>query len=100
MRVPEEALRWAQEVFGRSELGDERRTRRLVAMSAQLAAHAGEAPVSACRGDAAASEGAYRLLRNDQVDPAAIAAGGFQATARLAAVPGDLLAVEDRTSLS
>ena len=42
-----------------------------------------------------------RLLGNAQVTPSAIAAGGFQATAALAAqTPGDLLAVEDSTTLS
>ena len=45
------------------------------------------------RGDTAGNEGAYRLLGNAQVTPSAIAAGGFQATAALAAqTPGDLLA--------
>lgn len=101
MQVAEESVRWAREIFGECELGDERRTRRLVKLGAQLAAHAGQAPVSACRGDPAACEGAYRLLRNDEVRPEAIAAGGFAATVRLAATTqGDLLAVEDSTSLS
>ena len=101
MQVPSAALEWAQESFGRCELGDERRTRRLVSLGAQLACHAGESPARACRGDTAANEGAYRLLRNAQVTPRAIAEGGFQATAWLAAqTPGDLLAVEDSTTLS
>ena len=100
-KVSNEALAWAEAVFGSCELGDSRRTRRLVKMSAQMSAHAGEAPVSACRGDAAASEGAYRLLRNQPIDAAAIAEGGFRSTARLAASsPGTLLALEDRTILS
>ena len=42
-----------------------------------------------------------RLLGNAQVTPSAIAAGGFQATAALAAqTPGDWWAVEDSTTLS
>lgn len=76
---------WAEATFGDCDLGDVRRTRRLVKVGAQLAAHAGQAPVSACRGDTTACEGAYRLLRNDGVKPEAIAEGGFQATARLVA---------------
>ena len=101
MKVSNEAVAWAEAVFGSCELGDSRRTRRLVKMSAQLSAHAGEAPVSACRGDAAASEGAYRLLRNQHIDAAAIAAGGFRSTARSAASSSvTLLALEDSTSLS
>lgn len=101
MRVPDEAMQWAHGTFGLCDLGDPRRTRRLVKMGAQLAAHVGQAPVRACRGDSAACEGAYRLLRNEGVDPQAIAEGGFQATAQLAAnTVGELLAVEDSTSLS
>lgn len=92
---------WAEATFGGCDLGDARRTRRLVNVGGQLAAHAGQAPSRACRGDAAANEGAYRLLRNEQVEPAAIAAGGFEATARAAANSvGELLAVEDSTTLS
>ena len=42
------------------------------------------------RGDTAANEGAYRLLGHAQVTPSALAAGGFQATAALAAqTPGN-----------
>ena len=42
-----------------------------------------------------------RLLGNAQVTPSAIAAGGFQATAALAAQPpGDWWAVEDSTTLT
>ena len=101
MSLSKEALAWAEAVFGDCELGDPRRTRRLVKMSAQLSAHAGEAPVSACRGDSAACEGAYRLLRNSKVAASAIAEGGFRATARSAASStGALLALEDSTSLS
>ena len=92
---------WAYETFRRCDLGDVRRTRRVVKLAGQLAAHVGQAPVRACRGDAAASEGAYRLLRNEAVDPEAIAAGGFAATAQaLALSEGVLLALEDTTVLS
>ena len=101
MSVSKESLAWAQESFGDCDLGDLRRTLRLVKMSAQLSAHAGEAPVSACRGDGAGCEGAYRLLRNSHVTGSAIAAGGFRSTARSAASStGVLLALEDSTSLS
>src|SRR3990172_4162384 len=101
MKIECDTGRWAEQTFGGCDLGDRRRTRRLVKLGAQLAAHAGEAPSRACRGDEAANEGAYRLLRNQAVEPEAIAEGGFQATARRAAASvGDMLAVEDTTSLS
>ena len=69
MQVPRAAMAWAQESFGRCELGDERRIRRRVTLGAQLASHAGESPAGAWRGDTAANEGAYRLLGNAQVTP-------------------------------
>ena len=90
MQVPSAALEWAQESFGRGELGAERRIRRRVTVGAQLASHAGESPARAWRGDTAANEGAYRLLGHAQVTPRAIVEGGFQATA--AQTPGELLA--------
>ena len=95
-----DTARWAQGLFGRCELGDKRRTRRLVKLAGSLATHTGRSVLRACDGDEAASEGAYRLIRNDSVSPEAIAEGGFQATAKLAQRCSTLLAVEDSTSLS
>jgi hypothetical protein len=53
-----------------------------------------------CHGDSAAQSGSYRLLRNDAVDPQAIAAGGFRAAAQQASHYQRVLAVEDTTTLS
>ncbi|MBW2270665.1 MAG: transposase, partial [Deltaproteobacteria bacterium] len=94
-----DANRWASEVFGGCALGDTRRTRRLVKTAGMLASQVGSAPSRACNGDSAASEGAYRLVRNDAVEPEAIAEGGFMATARAASRCGELLALEDSTTL-
>ena len=91
---------WAQEVFGRCELGDARRTHRLVKTAGMLARRVGEAAVSASDGDEAASEGAYRLIRNKAVGAAKIAEGGFAATVAAAEECETLLAVEDTTTLS
>lgn len=96
-----EPVQWAERVFGGSELGDPRRTRRLVDYAARQARAGNASPLAACRGDAAAAEGAYRLIRNQKVMPKEIAEGGFRATASMAAeYPGVLLALEDTTSLS
>jgi hypothetical protein len=96
-----DAHQWAERVFGGSNLGDPRRTRRLVDYAARQAQAGNASPMAACRGDAAAAEGAYRLIRNQKVDAGEIAEGGFQATASMAAeYPGVLLALEDTTSLS
>lgn len=91
---------WAQEVFGRCELGDVRRTHRLVKTAGMMASRVGEAMVSASDGDEAASEGAYRLIRNQAVAASKIAEGGFAATVAAAQGCQTLLAVEDTTTLS
>lgn len=98
--VASEPEAWAEETFGGCELGDRRRSARLVRMAGDIARRAGSSLLKACDGDEAAVEGMYRLLRNDSVDPAEIAEGGFAATARRARHCGALLAVEDSTTLS
>lgn len=95
-----DATTWAQEVFGESALGDTRRTKRLVKVAAQMASDAGGSPSRACRGDAAAAEGAYRWFRNEGVEPQAVAEGGFGAAAKAGEGLGELLALEDTTTLS
>ena len=99
MFVVTDTMAWAQENFGGCELGDKRRSARLVRMAGDLARHAGSSLLKSCDGDEAAAEGLYRLLRNDAVNPAAIAEGGFAATVRRARSCEGLLAVEDSTSL-
>jgi hypothetical protein len=94
-----DAKQWANAVFGGCALGDARRTRRLVKMAGMLASQVGSAASQACDGDAAASEGAYRLIRNAAVEPEAMAEGGFEATARAALGCEELLALEDTTTL-
>ena len=90
---------WAQENFGDCELGDKRRDARVVRMAGYLARHAGSSLLKSCGGNEAAAKGMVRLLRNEDVDPSAIAEGGFQATARRARSGAVLLAIEDSTSL-
>ena len=98
--VESDARVWAEQTFGLCQLGDARRTARLVKLGGALAKQVGSSPSRACGGDAAANEGAYRLLRNDAVTPEAIAEGGFAATGEAAAQYETLLAVEDTTTLS
>ena len=95
-----EAAQWAQENFGRCDLGDKRRGARLVRIAGDLARNAGASLLKSCDGDEAAAEGLYRWLRNAEVDPDAIAEGGFEATAQRARSCELLLAVEDSTSLA
>ena len=91
---------WAKTIFGGCKLGDQRRTRRLVDYAAEQARSAHATTLAACRGDAAAAEGAYRLLRNDKVMPDAIAKGGFEAAVERIGERALLLAVEDTTIIS
>jgi transposase-like protein/DDE family transposase len=90
---------WARERFGRAELGDARRTERLITLANSLAGDAGASPAKASE-NPAALEGAYRFLRNESVDAEAIGIAGFQATAEAAAKLSVLLVVEDTTTLS
>lgn len=99
MFVVTDTAEWAQENFGECELGDKRRSTRLVRIAGDLARHAGSSLLKSCAGDEAAAEGMYRLLRNAEVAPSAIADGGFEATVRRARSCEVLLAVEDSTSL-
>ena len=91
---------WSDYTFGQCELGDKRRTQRLVKVASGLAGHIGQSLVKSCTTESEI-EGGYRLLRNKEVNSHAIAAGGFRATAALAvATDNRLLALEDSTSLS
>lgn len=91
---------WSQDVFGRCQLGDARRTKRLVDMGARLASHAGASVAKCCRGESAAQLGSYRFLRNDAISAEQIAEGGFDATVRQVDGLRRLLALEDTTTLS
>jgi len=66
--------------FGNAELGDQRRTQRLVAMGAQMAARPG-GKVTEVFTSPAAREAAFRLLENDEVAPGAIAEAIHRGTA-------------------
>lgn len=90
---------WAKGIFGLAALGDPRRTRRLVTLATSLAQHAGLSIVKSSQSTAEV-EGAYRLMRNPDVSPEAIADAGFGATARAAQAYSLLLALEDTTTIN
>ncbi|HCM1915985.1 TPA: IS4 family transposase [Salmonella enterica subsp. salamae serovar 28:r:e,n,z15] len=97
--VLSDSYSWANDIFGSAEVGDLRRTRRLVTLASSLAQHTGLSIVQSSHSTAEV-EGAYRLMRNPAVLPDAIADAGFTATARAAAEHPLLLALEDSTSLN
>jgi len=69
-------------------------------MAGQLSSNVGEALSSACRGDSAVNEGAYRLVRKGSVASEAIASGGYARTVREVSGSEEVLAAEDTTTLS
>ena len=94
-------VQWAEETFGNCRLGDIRRTTRVVEYAARQAANPGGSTYAVCQGDYAASNGAYRLLRNPSIDPKALEEAPFELTAkRCQQYPGDVLAIQDTTTLS
>jgi len=94
-----DTLTWSQTTFSHCNLGDIRRTKRLINMAASLARNIGQSIVKSMDNDSEV-EGAYRLLRNPNVSGAEIAEGGFLATSALAQKEELLLALEDTTSLN
>lgn len=94
-----ESREWADETFGRSNLGDPRRTARLIDYARRQADDPAASTFGSCGGDVAASEGAYRFLRNDYVDPKAIDIGVNLSTAKLCKGLKLVLAIQDSTSV-
>ena len=95
-----DALEWASETFQDCALGDPRRTNRLIQVASSCAENIGGSIVECCAGDSAQIEGAYRFLRNDQIEASAIREGGFESTVRQLQEEKTLLAIEDTTTLS
>jgi Transposase DNA-binding/Transposase Tn5 dimerisation domain len=89
---------WAVTEFAAAELGDLRRTQRLVELATVLAQRPGASLPEAC-GDRATLKAAYRFFDNAAIDPQDLLDSHVDATlTRLAAVPL-VLAVQDTTEL-
>lgn len=84
------------EEFEGAELGDERRSRRLVRMAQALSEEPAASFPEAMK-DEAGLEGAYRFLGNEKVDPQAILAPHFGRTCARAAYRKTILALHDTT---
>jgi len=93
-----DAEQWAKDTFYHTELGDSRRTKRLVKLASSLANHLGQSLVQSLKSPADI-EAAYRFTRNQAIDPQAIAEAGFAATVEHTKHYDCLLALEDTTSL-
>src|SRR3954454_4364269 len=93
---------WAEAELGQAQLGDPRRTRRLVQMTAAVAAQPHASLAQAC-GDAARTKAAYRFLEGADTSfvdrPAAIRTAHSTAVKQRLADQARVLAVQDTTSL-
>lgn len=90
---------WSTTIFSNADLGDKRRTKRLISIGSQLSTNIGGSLVKSCEGDEGKLEGIYRFLRNAKVKPEKIAESGFLATVSQANKYETLLALEDTTTL-
>src|SRR5438270_11787271 len=93
-------LAWAQETFGAAQLGDPRRSRRLVRLAAGMAADPQGSLPRELGGNWAALKAAYRLLRADGVSHEAISRPVWQQTRQqMEHEPGIMLIVHDDTQM-
>ena len=93
-----DARQWAEEQFGHSQLGDARRTARLVALAAEVALRPAGVITRACA-SSASREGAFRLLENGAVRPDAVRAAAEKATLRTCRSARRVIVPLDGTSL-
>lgn len=93
------AATWARDEFGATDLGDVRRTRRLVAMAIGAALRP-SGKVSAVFDRSSEREGAYDFLESAHVDVDAVAASVFDATLRRAKGEKTVFVAIDGSSLS
>src|SRR5688500_8848597 len=91
--------KWALRTFGGAELGDARRTARLVRMARRAARHPAGS-VTEVFGRGAERQAAYDLLEKDAVAPADVTAALRRSTAHACARHDRVLVVLDGTSLT
>ena len=91
-------MSWAEEELGAAELGDARRSRRLVRLVERLAEQPSVSIPAACSG-AAETKAAYRLLSHDAVGWSDILAPHLASSLRRMAVEPVVLCLQDTTEL-
>jgi hypothetical protein len=100
-----DAVAWAEAEFGGAELGDVRRTRRLIQVVSEAARRPGGTVSRVCT-TSASREGAFRLLESDAVKPAALRTAMESAALRrcrgehrvIVAIDGSSLTVTDEAA--
>jgi hypothetical protein len=94
-----DVMAWASEEFGQAELGDARRTARLVRMGA-AAARSPAGKVTAVFADDAELQGAYDWLESEHVPAAGLELGVGQAAARRCSEQEHIFVAVDGSSLT
>jgi hypothetical protein len=89
---------WAVTEFAEAELGDARRTQRVISLATVLAQHPDAGLPEAC-GSQAALKAAYRVFANEAIAPAELLASQVAATLERAVGVPVVLAVQDTTEL-
>src|SRR5467141_1252734 len=90
---------WAVREFADAELGDERRTKRLVELASVLGQHPTAALPEAC-GDGGMLKAAYRFFDNDAIDAQDMLQSHVESTYRRLDYASVVLAVQDTTEVN
>ena len=90
---------WAEREFGRAELGDRRRTRRLVMLATMMAERSSTSLPEMCA-EWAGQKAGYRFFSNEGIRPEAILGSHVEATVERMAEAAVVLAVQDTTTLN
>ena len=91
--------KWAELEFGEIELGDKRRTKRLIKLAKQRVEKPNGSIAESC-GSKAGTKAAYRLLDDEDIEADAIQSGHQRATVKRLAGEKIILAVQDTTQLN
>lgn len=89
---------WAVTEFAEADLGDVRRTDRVIELATQLAQHPDASLPEAC-GSRAALKATYRLFSNEAIDPEELLGSHVAATQKRGQAEPVVLAVQDTTEL-
>lgn len=101
MDVIQDPKQWVAAHFSQAELGDPRRTQRLMKTAEAKVHNMTAASIPKLVEDSAQQEGAYRFFENDKVSAEEIARSGCAYTVGcLEAEDGPILAIQDSTTLS
>ena len=94
----QETQSWAEQEFGNADLGDYRRTQRLIQLAKQRGSQPNASITQSC-GDKAAAKAAYRFYENDAISTTAIMSSHKEATQRRMSQESVVLAPQDTTQL-